>query len=70
MLAALATSLDTLLRLFAPFLPFATEEVWSWWRAGSVHRAQWPSAVEIDGDTTLLHRGNRPQRHPQGQVGG
>ena len=53
-LAALATSLDTLLRLFAPFLPFATEEVWSWWRAGSVHRAQWPSAVEIDGDTTLL----------------
>ncbi|MDQ0854894.1 valyl-tRNA synthetase [Arthrobacter sp. V4I6] len=53
-LAALATSLDTLLRLFAPFLPFATEEVWSWWRAGSVHRAPWPSAIEIDGDTTLL----------------
>ncbi|AXJ09406.1 valine--tRNA ligase [Arthrobacter sp. PM3] len=53
-LAALATSLDTLLRLFAPFLPFATEEVWSWWRAGSVHRAQWPAAVEVDGDTTLL----------------
>lgn len=53
-LAALATSLDTLLRLFAPFLPFATEEVWGWWRTGSVHRAQWPTAVEIDGDTTLL----------------
>ncbi len=53
-LAALATSLDTLLRLFAPFLPFATEEVWGWWRTGSVHRAQWPAAVEIDGDTTLL----------------
>ncbi|HET6269217.1 MAG TPA: class I tRNA ligase family protein, partial [Arthrobacter sp.] len=53
-LAALATSLDTLLRLFAPFLPFATEEVWSWWRTGSVHRAEWPSALEIDGDTTLL----------------
>ena len=53
-LAALATSLDTLLRLFAPFLPFATEEVWSWWRTGSVHRADWPSAVDIDGDTTLL----------------
>jgi len=53
-LAALATSLDTLLRLFAPFLPFATEEVWGWWRTGSVHRAQWPSAVGIDGDTTLL----------------
>ncbi|WP_449373017.1 valine--tRNA ligase [Arthrobacter psychrolactophilus] len=54
-LAALATTLDSLLRLFAPFLPFATEEVWGWWRAGSVHRAPWPSAVAVDdGDTTLL----------------
>ncbi|MDJ0456746.1 valine--tRNA ligase [Arthrobacter sp. NQ7] len=54
-LAALATTLDTLLRLFAPFLPFATEEVWSWWRSGSVHRAAWPAALEIPGgDTTML----------------
>ncbi|PYI38199.1 valine--tRNA ligase [Arthrobacter psychrolactophilus] len=54
-LAALATTLDSLLRLFAPFLPFATEEVWGWWRGGSVHRAPWPSAVAVDdGDTTLL----------------
>jgi valyl-tRNA synthetase len=44
---ALRTALDALLRLFAPVLPFAAEEVWSWWREGSVHRQPWPDADAI-----------------------
>jgi valyl-tRNA synthetase len=52
--AALQLGLKTILRLFAPYVPYVTEEVWSWAfaeseGAPSIHRAPWPSAEDLAG---------------------
>jgi len=55
--STLVQAIDAFLGLFAPVLPFATEEVWSWYREGSVHRSAWPSGVPGEGAETLAAAG-------------
>ncbi|MGB7449526.1 MAG: valine--tRNA ligase [Ornithinimicrobium sp.] len=45
--ASLQVALDVYMRLLAPVLVFACEEVWSWWHTESVHTQPWPTSAEL-----------------------
>ena len=52
---ALGIAIENFLKLFAPFMPFVTEEVWTWWKEGSVHLSQWPQSLAVNANREVLH---------------
>ncbi|MEY2900826.1 MAG: hypothetical protein RL247_992 [Actinomycetota bacterium] len=44
---ALRLAIEALVRLFAPVIPFAAEEVWSWTHEASIHHGPWPGTEEL-----------------------
>ena len=54
-LLALHTAVTTLQRLFAPLIPFATEEAWRWDNESSIHISSWPTTTNVNGDSELLN---------------
>ncbi|MCC6376524.1 MAG: valine--tRNA ligase [Microbacteriaceae bacterium] len=51
---ALRSAIETMLKLLAPVLSFATEEVWSWTHTDSIHRSTWPEPLGLSTNQGLL----------------